>query len=62
MGVLRPEMLQDGQTYGQASGDDIKIAIKDGKTTINGANVLATIPASNGIIYVVDAVLLTPAK
>ncbi len=62
VGVLRPEMLQDGQTYGQASGDNITIGIKDGKTTVNGANVLATIPASNGIIYVVDAVLLPPAK
>lgn len=62
VGVLRPEMLQDGQTYGQASGDNITIAVKDGKTTVNGANILASIPASNGIIYVVDAVLLPPAK
>jgi uncharacterized surface protein with fasciclin (FAS1) repeats len=35
---------------------------KDGKVTVNGANILATIPASNGIIYVVDAVLLAPEE
>lgn len=62
VGVLRPEMLQDGQSYGQASGENVTISIKDGKTMINGANVLASIPASNGIIYVVDGVLLPPAK
>lgn len=61
VGVLKPDMLQDGQEYGQASGQNIKIGVKDGKITVNGANVLATIPASNGIIYVTDAVLLPPA-
>jgi len=62
VGVLKPEMLQDGQTYGQANGDNIKIAVKDGKITVNGANIIASIPASNGIIHVIDAVLLPPAK
>jgi uncharacterized surface protein with fasciclin (FAS1) repeats len=62
VGVLKPEMLQDGQTFGQANGDNIKIEVKDGKITVNGANVIASIPASNGIIHVIDAVLLPPAK
>ena len=62
VGVLKPEMLQDGLTFGQASGDNITIGVKDGKTTVNGANIVASIPASNGIIHVIDAVLLPPAK
>lgn len=62
IGVLKPEALADGQTYGQANGDNITIAVKDGKATVNGANIVASIPASNGIIHVVDAVLLPPAK
>jgi uncharacterized surface protein with fasciclin (FAS1) repeats len=62
VGVLKPEMLADGQTYGQVNGQDITIGNKDGKLTVNGANIIATIPASNGIIHVVDAVLLPPAK
>jgi uncharacterized surface protein with fasciclin (FAS1) repeats len=62
VGVLKPEMLQDGQSFGQANGDNVKIGVKDGKITVNGANIIASIPASNGIIHVVDAVLLPPAK
>jgi uncharacterized surface protein with fasciclin (FAS1) repeats len=62
VGVLKPEMLSDGKTYGQASGHNITIGSKDGKITVNGANIIASIPASNGIIHVIDAVLLPPAK
>jgi uncharacterized surface protein with fasciclin (FAS1) repeats len=62
IGVLKPEFLQDGQTFGQASGHNITIGVKDGKITVNGANVVASIPASNGIIHVIDGVLLPPAK
>jgi uncharacterized surface protein with fasciclin (FAS1) repeats len=62
VGVLKPDMLADGQTYGQVNGQNITIGNKDGKLTVNGANVIASIPASNGIIHVIDAVLLPPAK
>jgi uncharacterized surface protein with fasciclin (FAS1) repeats len=62
VGVLKAEMLEDGQTYGQVSGHNITIGKKDGKLTVNGANIIASIPASNGIIHVIDAVLLPPAQ
>ena len=62
VGVLKPEMLQDGQTFGQANGQSIKIGVSQGKITVNGAAVVASIPASNGIIHVIDAVLLPPAE
>ena len=63
VGILRPEMLIDGQTYNQVNGGNITISNKDGKIMVNNAaNVIATIPASNGIIHVIDAVLLPPAK
>jgi uncharacterized surface protein with fasciclin (FAS1) repeats len=62
VGVLKPEMLQDGQSYGQASGHNVTIGNKDGKLSVNGANIIASIPASNGIIHVIDAVLLPPSK
>jgi len=54
--------LKDGMTLGMASGGNTKIAVKDGKTTVNGANVIASIRVSNGIVHVIDAVLLPPAK
>jgi uncharacterized surface protein with fasciclin (FAS1) repeats len=62
VGVLKPEFFQDGQSFGQVNGQNIKIGMKDGKITVNGANVIASIPATNGIIHVLDGVLLPPAK
>jgi uncharacterized surface protein with fasciclin (FAS1) repeats len=62
VGVFKEDMLQDGQTIGQVNGGNITINKKDGKLMVNGvANVIATVPASNGIVYVIDAVLLPPA-
>jgi uncharacterized surface protein with fasciclin (FAS1) repeats len=45
-------------------GSDIAIAVDGAAVTLNGnANVVATdIPASNGIIHVIDAVILPPAN
>lgn len=61
--VFKTENMTDGQVIGQANGDNITINVKDGKVMVNGtANVVASIPASNGIIHVIDAVLLPPAK
>ena len=61
VGVFKEDMFQDGQTIGQVNGGNITISKKDGKIMINGiANIIATVPASNGIVYVIDAVLLPP--
>merc|ERR1712176_743532 len=44
-------------------GDSVAVVVSDGGVTVNGANVIkADVIASNGIIHVVDAVLLPPAK
>lgn len=61
VGVYRENMFRDGQTINMANTKNITIQLKDGKMMINNsANVVATVPASNGIIYVIDAVLLPP--
>ncbi len=62
VGVLKDALMGDGMSYGMANGQNITLGNKDGKMTVNGANIIATVPASNGIIYVTDAVLLPPAK
>ena len=63
VGVFKEEGMTDGEVIGQVNGDNITITKKDGKTVVNGtATVIAAIPASNGIVYVVDGVLLPPAK
>ena len=45
---------------GQATGDKVKVEVKDGQTTVNGAKVLGTVKASNGYVHVIDQVLLPP--
>lgn len=57
-----PNALQDGETLNQANLDDVKITVKKGQATVNGAKVLGTVQASNGWVHVIDAVLLPPAK
>ena len=43
------------------SGDNIKIAVKNGKVMVNNANVVtADVAASNGVIHVIDTVILPP--
>ena len=63
VGVYKTENMQDGQKINMANLGDITLSVKDGKVTVNGtANVISSIPTANGIIHVVDAVLLPPAK
>lgn len=45
------------------SGDPIGISIRDGRLAVNDANVIVNdVEASNGIIHVIDTVLLPPEK
>lgn len=61
VGVYKAENLQDGQVLGQVNGGNITITKKDGKLIVNGtATIIASIPTSNGIIHVIDGVLLPP--
>lgn len=63
LGVFKPEMFTDGQTIGQVDGGNIKISVKPDGIYVNGTNkIIATIPAANGIVHVIDGVLLPPAK
>jgi uncharacterized surface protein with fasciclin (FAS1) repeats len=62
VGVYKLEYMKDGQKINQVNLDDVVMGMKDGKYTVNGANIVGTVPASNGVVYVVDAVLLPPAK
>jgi uncharacterized surface protein with fasciclin (FAS1) repeats len=51
--------LTDGQKVKTLNGQELTVAIKDGVVTINGAKVTAAdLAGSNGVIHVVDAVLL----
>lgn len=58
VGSLSAESFTDGQSLGQVNGGRVTMSVKDGKVTVNGANILASIPTSNGVIHVIDQVLL----
>jgi uncharacterized surface protein with fasciclin (FAS1) repeats len=62
VGSLKTDYMQDGQSFEQVSGQKVTITKKDGKTFVNGtAEIVASVPASNGIIHVISEVLLPPA-
>lgn len=58
VGVLKVEYMQDGQEFGMVNGKKIKITKKGDKTFVNGSEIVASIPTSNGIIHVIGDVLL----
>jgi uncharacterized surface protein with fasciclin (FAS1) repeats len=62
VGVIKEDYVQDGMTLNQVNLDNVILNKKDGKITVNGANVLGVVKASNGVVYVIDAVLLPPEK
>ena len=56
----------DALAAGEAStlqGDAVKIAVNGGEAMVNGAKLVATdLDASNGVIHVIDSVILPPEK
>lgn len=60
LGVYKTDNFQEGQKIGQANGDNITLTQKDGKWYVNGAAIIASVEASNGLVHVVDGVLLPP--
>lgn len=61
-GTYQGDLLKDGMNLYMAQGDNVKIERRDGEIYANGAKILATIPATNGVVHVVDKVLLPPEK
>ncbi|WP_322113433.1 fasciclin domain-containing protein [Leptospira soteropolitanensis] len=60
--ILKSEFTGKDDELGMANGGHTKVSVKNGKVMINGATIVASIPAANGIIHVVDSVILPPAK
>ncbi|QOR74065.1 fasciclin domain-containing protein [Cruoricaptor ignavus] len=59
VGVIKAEQFTDGQNLGMVDGKNITIKMVDGKPTVNGnVNIIASVPASNGMVHVVDGVIL----
>jgi uncharacterized surface protein with fasciclin (FAS1) repeats len=60
-GKVYSKDLSDGMTAKTVQGADVKISLKDGKAMVNNATVTtADIEATNGIVHVIDTVILPP--
>jgi uncharacterized surface protein with fasciclin (FAS1) repeats len=62
VGVIRENMIQNGMSLNQVNGKNVTLTKEGESILINGAKVLGIVPSSNGIIYVIDQVLLPPEK
>ncbi len=62
-GEVKAAAVTDGLTAKTLQGSEVKFSIADGKPMINDANIVATdVMASNGVIHVIDKVILPPAE
>jgi len=61
-GNYSKEFLKKFKKLGQANNGYVKIEVVDGEPMIGGAKILASIKAGNGIVHVIDKVLLPPAE
>ncbi|MDX1627938.1 MAG: fasciclin domain-containing protein [Fulvivirga sp.] len=60
-GTYKDKLLKDDMNLFMATGDNAKINVADdGTVTVNGAQVLATVEASNGVVHVIDQVIFAP--
>ena len=61
-GAVPSSAVTDGLVAAAVNGDDLTFSIGEG-VMVNDANVvLADVPASNGVIHVIDKVLMPPAE
>lgn len=61
-GNLSIDFLKRFKKLGQANNQNLKVEIIGGKPVVGGANIIASIKAGNGIVHVIDKVLLPPSK
>ncbi len=61
-GNLSTDIITKLKKLGQANDKDLQIEVVDGKLMIGGANIIASVKASNGIVHVIDKVLLPPTE
>lgn len=57
-GNYSKDFLKKFKKLGQASNENIKVEVIDGEVYVGGAKILASVKAGNGIVHVVDKVIL----
>ncbi|HEX5054473.1 MAG TPA: fasciclin domain-containing protein [Planctomycetota bacterium] len=52
--------FKDGQQLAMANGKKVTFHVANGKVKVDDANIVASVRASNGIVHIIDGVLLPP--
>jgi uncharacterized surface protein with fasciclin (FAS1) repeats len=60
-GNYSKEFLKKFKKLGQANDQNVSIEVRDGEVYVGGAKILASVNAGNGIVHVVDKVMLPPS-
>jgi len=61
-GNLSTTIISKLKQLGQANNQYVQIEVVNGEPIVGGAKILASVPAGNGIVHIIDKVLLPPAK
>ena len=61
-GNYSKEFLKKFKKLGQANNQNVPVEVQGDEVLVGGARILASIPAGNGIVHVVDKVLLPPSE
>jgi transforming growth factor-beta-induced protein len=58
--ALPTSSFRDGQTLGMANGAKTTLRVEGDQVWINDARIVKSVRAENGMLHVIDAVLLPP--
>lgn len=61
-GKYEKDFLKKFKKLGQANDQNVPVEVKGDDVYVGGARIIASVPASNGIIHVVDKVMLPPQE
>ncbi|WCO00686.1 fasciclin domain-containing protein [Psychroserpens ponticola] len=61
-GNYSKDFLKKFKKLGQANNGYVKVEVVDGEPIIGGAKILGSVKAGNGIVHVIDKVLLPPSE
>ena len=60
--AVQPSWFKEGQTVGMANGKKATMHVNGDDLSLNDAKIIARVPAENGMLYIVDTVLLPPEE
>lgn len=61
-GNYSKEFLKKFKKLGQANNQDLIVEVKDGEVYVGGAKIIGSVKGGNGIVHVIDKVLLPPSE